>query len=224
MKHRNHICIAVLLCTPLLLCASDALSDALIIELEGDVKLQRNGETSVPVIGTPIFYGDVLISRKGSATLLLSRGEHLSLYSHSRLELKAPQQDSPGMLERLWKIVSRKVSGSSRVEAYAGRVATIRGPKEELQDFPVYGETKAELNDLLLQLENNSTGESGTHLMKGCLYENYGQYAKAEKEYLALKEMEPENSTVLILLADLYIKTRAYVKAKEIFAHPLMEE
>jgi hypothetical protein len=220
MKHRFFICIVFLLITSLNIFAADAL----ILKLEGEVELQRNGESIVPKIGTSIFFGDVLIGKEGSATLLLSNGEHLSLYSDSRLEFKAPRKALSGTLGRLWNIVKEKISGSSKVEAYAGRVATIRGPKEVLRDFPVSGETEAELNSMLLQLESNSAEEAGKHLMRGCLYEDFRQFAKAENEYLLLKEMQPENSTVLILLADLYIKSRAYVKAREIFKHPLMEK
>lgn len=214
MNKRSVVYLLILLST-----VSAHASEALILELFGQVSIVVENDTRPARKGDSLLPGQgVITGPDGTALILLSDGSRIDLMSNSHIIVKEQESGSVNtLLGRLWGKISGKFSDTERAAAHAGSVGTVRsGPKEEtLRDFNLSNNDERTLAEILEQMDEEELPSDSIELIKALILEDYRQSRRAEIQYLQILENNPDDEVVMDMLIDLYLKNRAPGKASE---------
>jgi hypothetical protein len=202
----------------LALCAEDAV----LLETRGTVEVQgRSGDSWIDVdAGTELYADDVVRTGKdGAATILFSDGTRYDMFSGSILTITVAERERLPFFKRVWRAVTSKFSDTRYTSAYVGGVGTLRGEGKEgelIYDEELGEQTAEELASLLSQIDESDYPVTERGLFRGIVFEDYGQYRRAEAEYLSYQREYPDKTLPYELLLELYIKLDFYSHAQEL--------
>jgi hypothetical protein len=213
--------LAVGLLTAPLLAAAD---DAVILDQSGTVtiELAASGRPEPAITGQPLQPGDVVnTGTDGTVIILLSDGSRVDLFPNSRLQIRdrdAAANGGGGFLGRLWRSITGKFSDSEYASAQAGGVGAFRASVAEEEMFNDYASEidLAEISALLAAVAAEGLPESTAELMKAIVYEDYGQFIRAEVIYLERLSAFPDDPVIYDMLFDMYLKMDFYGHAAAI--------
>lgn len=198
----------------------------------------RNGEILSLLPGAALQPQDtVTTSAEGRATLVLPTGETVALPPQSTVTI-APAQRGERRLGRLWGSVRRKFSAGDDTHAALGTLGAVLSAPEEplLEDFSyldgdeeAHGARVAEIGSLR---EDGAITEAEAALLEAIVAEEYGRYNTALTRYRTamtsagrrrlLSEApdalptDPRDTSIALLIADLYIANGYYNAAAAI--------
>lgn len=219
---KGHVLFLLLLFFSVILLQAE---NAVLLESYGDVRISSSGQSVSAVTGQDLESGDVITTGDdGKALILLSDGTRIELVSNSRLELRKREQDHTGrkssLLGELWQSIKGKFADAEYSSAQAGGVGALRafGDDEEIVNDELSLPLEEELEGNVQTIDDERLPRYTSYMMKGILYELYGQFAEAESMYLSMVEVNPGDPVSYDMLIDLYMKIDCYNHAKEISA------
>lgn len=194
-----------------------------ILQAEGDVFVRPRGSAVFRAVqpGEVLPIDSLVMTRENGRAVLVGRNGALHrLGPDSRLVV--PPIEGSGEASPLYTAALAKQQSQQNTRLSMTRVAATRGQDETtpLQDQPLTERERSQLEAILSTLAESGIEGGALALVQGAIFEQYGQWARAEAVYLSALKADPQNPQLRASLSDLYFKQGRYQLAQSLRTQP----